>query len=217
MKRTVNFGGHRHFRLPQSFGKLRLRATMLKKLRRPSPGSPSLFDTQVSAQLSEKQNELNRLEEMERNKRLVIRQLEEEGVQLRSSIDSLSMTVRALTEDEQAKVNSIASLKEQYHSTNNKLVEKEIGLRQNIDFLEVCRERLEADYKAATEEKDVLSQAPLAEKQIVNSILCAGEAKTLMSFGKLLSDANPWRTYHYHQAKDVRRWSRRFRTHTECV
>ncbi|OAA45714.1 hypothetical protein ISF_09582 [Cordyceps fumosorosea ARSEF 2679] len=116
---------------------------------------------QVSAQLSEKQNELNRLEEMERNKRLVIRQLEEEEVRLRSSIDDLSMTVRALTEDEQAKGDSIASLKEQYQSTNKKLVEKEMGLRQNIDFLEVCRERLEADIKAATEEKDVLSQAPL--------------------------------------------------------
>ncbi|KGQ02684.1 hypothetical protein BBAD15_g12096 [Beauveria bassiana D1-5] len=45
-----------------------------------------------------------------------------------------------------------------------------MGLRQNIDFLEVCRERLEADIKAATEEKDVLSQALLAEKQIVNSM-----------------------------------------------
>lgn len=100
---------------------------------------------------------------------MVIRQLEEEEVRLRSSIDGLSITVRALTEDEQAKVDSIASLKEQYQSTNNKLVDKEMGLRQNIDFLEVCRERLEADIKAATEEKDVLSQAHLAEKQIVNS------------------------------------------------
>ncbi|PMB65574.1 hypothetical protein BM221_008935 [Beauveria bassiana] len=107
---------------------------------------------QVSAQLIEKQNELNRLEEIERNKRLVIRQSEEEEVRLRSSIDGLSITVRALTE-EQAKVDSIASLKEQHQSTNNKLVEKEMRLRQNIDFLEVCRERLEADIKAATEEK----------------------------------------------------------------
>ncbi|KAM3563043.1 hypothetical protein ARSEF4850_002510 [Beauveria asiatica] len=125
---------------------------------------------QVSARLSEKQNELNRLEGIERNKRLVIRQLEEEEVRLRSSIDGLSITVRALTEDEQAKVDSIASLKEQHQSTNNKLVEKEMGLRQNIDFLEVCRRRLEADIEAATEEKDVLSQALSAEKQIVNSM-----------------------------------------------
>ncbi|KAK8142903.1 hypothetical protein G3M48_008005 [Beauveria asiatica] len=71
------------------------------------------------------------------SKRLVIRQLEEEEVRLRSSID--------------------ASLKEQHQSTNNKLAEKEMGLRQNIDFLQVCRERLEADIKAATEEKDVVS------------------------------------------------------------
>ncbi|KAK8141493.1 hypothetical protein G3M48_010441, partial [Beauveria asiatica] len=115
-------------------------------------------------------SELNRLEEMERNKRLAIRQLEEEKVRLRSSIDGLSITVRELTEDEQAKVDSIASLKAQHQSTNNKLVEKEMGLRQSIDFLEVRRERLEVDIKAATEEKDVLSQEPLADKQIVNSM-----------------------------------------------
>ncbi|EJP63497.1 uncharacterized protein BBA_07423 [Beauveria bassiana ARSEF 2860] len=148
---------------------------------------------QVSAQLSEKQNELNRLEGIERNKRLVIRQLEEEEVRLRSSIHGLSITVRALTEDEQAKVDSIASPKEQQHSTNNKLVEKEMRLRQNIDLLEVCRERLEADIKAATEEKDILSHALLAEKQIVNSTDMRGGSQDI---DELRSDANLWRTYH---------------------
>lgn len=123
---------------------------------------------QVSAQLSEKQNELNRLEEMERTKRLVVGQLEEEEARLRSSINDLAVKVKALTEDEQAKINSMTSMEEQHQSTNNKLVEKELGLRQTIDFLEVCRERLEAEIRAAKEEKDLLSRAPLIEKQTLS-------------------------------------------------
>ncbi|KAM3451248.1 hypothetical protein NHJ6243_009630 [Beauveria neobassiana] len=132
---------------------------------------------QISAQLSEKQNEVNRLEEMERHKRLVIGQLEEEEARLRSSIDDLAVRVRRLTADEQAKATSIAAMEKQHQSTNNKLVEKELGLRQTIDFLEVCRERLEgqikaATEKAATEEKELLSRAGLGREVTSNS---AGE------------------------------------------
>ncbi|PQK10244.1 hypothetical protein BB8028_0002g05680 [Beauveria bassiana] len=129
---------------------------------------------QVSAQLSEKQNEVNRLEEMERHKRLVIGQLEEEEARLRSSIDDLAVRVRRLTADEQAKATSIAAMEKQHQSTNNKLVEKELGLRQTIDFLEVCRERLEGQIKAATE-KAATEKAATEEKELLSRAGLGGE------------------------------------------
>ena len=118
----------------------------------------------VSARLSEKQNKLHRLGGMERNKRLAVRQLGEKEAQLRSSANDLAVKVKVLTGDEQAKIYSIASIKEQHQSTNKKLMERELSLRQTIDILEVCQERLNAEIEAATEERDLISRAPLVDE-----------------------------------------------------
>lgn len=101
---------------------------------------------------------------MERNKRLAVRQLGEKEAQLRSSANDLAVKVKVLTGDEQAKIYSIASIKEQHQSTNKKLMERELSLRQTIDILEVCQERLNAEIEAATEERDLISRAPLVDE-----------------------------------------------------
>lgn len=118
----------------------------------------------VSARLSENQDKLHGLDRMERNKRLAVRQLGEKEARLRSSANDLAVKVKVLTGDEQAKIYSIASVKEQHQSTNKKLMERELSLRQTIDILEVCQERLKAEIEAAREERDLLSRAPLVDE-----------------------------------------------------
>ncbi|KAM3538991.1 hypothetical protein ARSEF1564_008107 [Beauveria bassiana] len=85
---------------------------------------------QVSVQLSEKRNELIRLEAMERDKRPVVRQLEEEERRLRSMVDDFTAKVRALSAEEQAKANSAAAIEQQQRSTVEKLTNKELSLRR---------------------------------------------------------------------------------------
>ncbi|KAJ2982773.1 hypothetical protein NQ176_g1164 [Zarea fungicola] len=111
---------------------------------------------QISIQLSERQNELNRLETIERDKLSVVRQLEEDERRLRSTVDVLTAKVGTLSAEEQVKVVSIAAIDEQQRSTIEKLTNKELNLRQTIDHLQICLERLEAKIRVATAEEQVL-------------------------------------------------------------
>ncbi|KAJ3499714.1 hypothetical protein NLG97_g109 [Lecanicillium saksenae] len=114
---------------------------------------------QISIQLSEKQNELNRLETMERDKRSAVRQLEEEESRLHSTVDAFAAQVGTLSAEEQVKAVSAAAREEQQRSTIEKLTNKELSLRQTIDHLQICLERLEAKIRAAAEEeKELLSR-----------------------------------------------------------
>ena len=111
---------------------------------------------QVAVQLSEKQNELNRLDSMEREKRSVVRQLKEEERRLRAMVDELTAKVRALFAEAQAKADSAAVIEQQQRSTIEKLTSKDLRLRQTIDNLQICHERLEAKIRAAAEEENKL-------------------------------------------------------------
>lgn len=110
----------------------------------------------ISIQLSEKLNELNRLETMERDTRFVVRQLEEEERRLCSTVEVLTAKVSALSAEERANAVSATAMEEQQRSTIEKLTSKELNLRQTIDQLQICHERLEARVRAATEEENVL-------------------------------------------------------------
>ncbi|EJP62349.1 uncharacterized protein BBA_08675 [Beauveria bassiana ARSEF 2860] len=66
------------------------------------------------------------LEAMERDKRSVVRQLEEEERRLRSMVDDFTAKVRALSAEEQAKANSAAAIEQQQRSTVEKLTNKEL-------------------------------------------------------------------------------------------
>lgn len=107
---------------------------------------------QLILQAIEQQNSLNQLADTQREKKILVEQLEVEEQRLLKVVAELSKNV---DEAEQTKVE-----REKHDATVNNLIARELQLRGQIDQLEVCLERLQAKIDRAAPE-ETQSESPI--------------------------------------------------------
>lgn len=113
----------------------------------------------LSEQAIEKQNNLNQLTALSREKQLETQRIEEETQKQRNAVDELITRAQKLAEEEQAKNRSIEAVERTHRSVVDKLVAKELKLRENIDQLKACLQRLQRKINDATEdEREILAR-----------------------------------------------------------
>lgn len=143
---------------------------------------------ELSEQAIEKQNNVNQLAALNREKQQEMLHLEEERQRLQLLVDELT----AKHKEEEARAATMAAEERERHSVVDKLKEKELELRQTIDHLDMCLQRLQTKINDATEDEKELqsrierlteaeranvtasgreSDAPVERPQIENSAL----------------------------------------------
>ncbi|OWT42517.1 hypothetical protein VFPPC_18348 [Pochonia chlamydosporia 170] len=111
---------------------------------------------QLTDQAIEKQNSVNQLAALHRQKQQETQRLEEERQRLQSVVDDLTLKKSLLSEEEQARAASFAETETERKSVVDKLSAKELELRQNIDYLETCLQQLKRKINDATEDEKEL-------------------------------------------------------------
>ncbi|KAK9444878.1 slyX domain-containing protein [Metarhizium brunneum] len=111
---------------------------------------------QLSDQAIEKQNSINQLAALHRQKQQETQQLDGERERLQSVVDELTVKKRLLSEEEQAKAAALAEAERERKSVVDRLSAKELELRRNIDFLETCLQQLQRKINDATEDEKEL-------------------------------------------------------------
>ncbi|KAF5127199.1 hypothetical protein E5D57_008127 [Metarhizium anisopliae] len=107
---------------------------------------------ELSGQAIEKQNNVNQLAALNREKQQETQRLEGERQRLQRLVDELL----AKNEEEQAKAEEMATAAMEQRSVVDKLKEKELELRQTIDQLDTCLQRLRTKITDATEDEKEL-------------------------------------------------------------
>ncbi|KAK2589595.1 hypothetical protein QQS21_012726 [Conoideocrella luteorostrata] len=118
---------------------------------------------ELSQQAIEKQNSVNQLAALNREKQQEARYLEDERQRLQVLVDGLI----AKNEEEQTRAATLAAEEKERNSTVDKLREKELELRRTIDHLDTCLQRLQTKINDAREvEKELqLRIERLVEKE----------------------------------------------------